>query len=238
MIGADGMITEDWKLGLYGGYSGSSARTDREKVESDNYHVGIYGGREWGAFSFRAGVGYTFSGLDTSRAVTNLNQRLTADYDADTLNLFGEFGYKTALGDTMLEPFVNFAHVSVKSDGFAETGGSAALTVDGQSTDTTTSTLGLRAARVVAVGESTAKIRGMIGWQHAFGNTASRSTARFLTGDDFTISNAPLDENALVVEAGMDFNLTTNATLGLSYRGRIGADARDHMANANLKVAS
>jgi subtilase-type serine protease len=57
MIGADGMVTDSWNLGLYGGYSGSSARTDLEKAGSDNYHVGIYGGGEWGAFSFRVGAG-------------------------------------------------------------------------------------------------------------------------------------------------------------------------------------
>jgi outer membrane autotransporter protein len=148
------------------------------------------------------------------------------------VNLYTEFGYKAALGDTMLEPFVNLAHIRVKTDAFSEAGGSAALSVEEGTINTTTTTLGLRAARVVALGESTTKVRGMIGWQHAFGDTATTSTARFLTGDSFTTFNTRRDKNALVVEAGMDFGLGTNATFGLSYRGRIAADARDHMANA------
>lgn len=176
IIGADGMITDDWKLGLYRGYSGSTARTDREKAESDNYHVGIYAGREWGSFSFRAGAGYTFSTIDTARSVTSLNQRLISDYDADTVNLFGELGYKFALAVTALEPFVNLAHIRIKTDGFSETGGSAALSVDGDTTDTTTTTLGPRAARTVRLGEGAATLRGMVGWQHTFGDTATTST--------------------------------------------------------------
>lgn len=49
LIGADGMVG-DWRIGLLFGYSHSSfkARDRASSGSSDNYHLGLYGGKQWG----------------------------------------------------------------------------------------------------------------------------------------------------------------------------------------------
>ncbi|MBO3762557.1 autotransporter domain-containing protein, partial [Ciceribacter sp. L1K22] len=236
LVGLDGMAG-DWLVGLYGGYSSASVGTETETAASDNYHLGLYGSRDFGPLSVRSGVSYTFSGIDTVRNVTMLGQKLEAGYDAGTLNLFGELGYRMAAGGVELEPFVNLSHSRIRTDGFTETGGTAALTVSGQSDDVTFTTLGIRAASGFDLGGATTVARGMIGWQHAFGDTATTSTARFATGDSFTIANTPIDSDALVIEAGLDFALSPAATLGIGYNGRFGDTAREHTATAKVRIA-
>lgn len=81
-----------------------------------------------------------------------------------------------------------------------------------------------------------ARLHGALGWQHAFGDTVASSTARFGTGDSFTIFSKPLDRDALVLETGLDLSLSSSATLGVGYSGRIGANAREHGANARLRL--
>ena len=78
--------------------SSASVRTETESASSDNYHIGLYGSRAFGPLSLRSGLNYTFSGIETVRDVTMLGQKLKADYDAGTLNLFGELGYRMAAG--------------------------------------------------------------------------------------------------------------------------------------------
>ncbi|NLR97153.1 autotransporter domain-containing protein [Rhizobium sp. P38BS-XIX] len=78
--------------------------------------------------------------------------------------------------------------------------------------------------------------RGMLGWQHAFGDTDPLSTARFGTGNSFTVSGAPINKNVALIEAGLDFNLAPNAILGIGYIGQVGSGSYSHGANAMLKV--
>src|SRR3546814_4675582 len=49
-IGADGLIDETWRVGLLAGYSRSTFDLDGRMStgSSDNYHVALYGGSQWG----------------------------------------------------------------------------------------------------------------------------------------------------------------------------------------------
>ncbi|WP_242631049.1 autotransporter outer membrane beta-barrel domain-containing protein [Variovorax paradoxus] len=98
---------------------------------------------------------------------------------------------------------------SVKSDAFLERGGLAALYVDGGSVDTTFSTLGVRSSTQLG---STTRVRGMLGWCHAFGDTAPISTHAFAGSIPFTLAGVPLARNV----AGVDMQLRPNLTLGAS----------------------
>lgn len=236
-VGADSLVDDVWRLGVFGGYSGSSSGTVDADASSDNYHLGAYAGREWSALSLRSGINYTWSDIDTVRSVTALNQTLSANHDAGALNLFGELAYRMSAGDLAFEPFANLAHVRVKTDGFTETGGSAALTVAGDTMDATFTTLGLRAGSSFDFAGTAARLHGTLGWQHAFGDTVANSTARFGTGEAFAIFGKPLDKDVLVLETGLDIGLSPSAALGIGYSGRVGANAREHGANARLRVA-
>ena len=117
--------------------------------------------------------------------------------------MFGELAYKADAGRFKFEPFANLAYVSVHTDGFTETGGAAALTSAGSTTDATFTTLGLRGSTDFALGGINATARGMLGWRHAFGDVTPTSSFAFAGGDTFTIAGVPIARDAAVIEAGL-----------------------------------
>ena len=48
------------------------------------------------------------------------------------------------------------------------------------------------------------------------------------------MAGVPIAADAAVIEAGADFSLQPNLTLGLSYAGQLGNGVRDHGVKANL----
>ena len=239
MIGADGLVG-DWRVGLVAGYSHSSfdVKDRASSGKSNNYHLGLYGGTQWGNVSLRTGAAYIWHDIDTSRAVATLgiSENLSASYNAGTFQAFGELGYGIDRGDSRFEPFANIAYVNLRNDGFTEQGGTAALSGSRSTTGVTFTTLGLRAEHNLALGTMDATLRGMIGWRHAFGDTTPTATHAFTIGDAFTAAGVPIARNSAVVELGLDLNLSPTATFGLSYTGQLATDAQDHGFKANLNV--
>jgi len=240
--GIDGLVADNVRLGIMTGYSHSSFDVDgrASSGSSDSYHLGLYGGTEMGALGLRSGLAYSWHDIRTARsaAFPGFADSLSADYDAGTLQAFGEAGYRIDTASASFEPFANLAYVSLHTDGFTEKGGAAALTSAGRTTDTTFTTLGIRASTGFDLGGMTATARGMVGWRHAFGDTTPLATPAFAfaAANSFTIAGVPIAKDAAVLEAGLDFAISDRATLSLSYTGQFGAHATDNGAKANLSV--
>lgn len=223
------------------GYTEQTMGFDRQSssARSSNYHAGLYGGTEWGNIALRGGFAYTWHDLKSTRALTipGLAQTLSANYSAGTLQAFGELGYQIDLGASSFEPFFNLAQVNLRTDGFTETGGSAALSGTAQSNNVTLATLGLRGNTDIAFGAVAASLDGMVGWQYGMGDLTPTSTQAFAGSDSFTVAGVPMGRHAALVEAGLTLSLSPIATLRTSYDGRFAADSQNHSAKANLAVA-
>ncbi|MBZ7925144.1 autotransporter domain-containing protein [Ensifer adhaerens] len=240
VTGLDGLINDDWRLGFLAGYSSSSFKVDdrRSSTSSDNYHLGVYGGTQWGGLSFRSSLAYTWSDIDSSRNILSpvLVDSLAADYRAGTTQVFGELGYGLQAGRLAFEPFANLAYVNVHTDGFTEKGGAAALAVQSGSDDTTFTTLGLRLATDFELGTTKATARGLLGWRHAYGDVTPAVAEAFSGSDAFSVAGAPIARDSALVEAGVDFAVTPAATFGIAYQGQIASTAREHGVRADLTV--
>lgn len=238
-IGADTQLG-DWRLGLLGGYSQTSFDTEARNSSgnADGYHIGLYGGTRWQGFAFQAGAAYSWNDIETRRRITNpVDQDLKADYGAGAAQVFGEIAYDVELGGLMFTPFLQAAYVNLHTDSIQETGGSAALSSDSESTDNFTTTLGLRPEVRFALGDMAARAGGLIGWQHAFGDIASESRLAFAGGDDFTIRGVPMARDSVLLEAGLDLALTGSVNFGAAYQGRFGDGVADNGFTARLGVA-
>ena len=55
-------------------------------------------------------------------------------------------------------------------------------------------------------------------------------------GNGFGIGGVPIARNAALIETGLDYALSPNATLGISYGGQFGSGIADHAAKANFNV--
>jgi fibronectin-binding autotransporter adhesin len=240
LTGVDGLVAEDVRLGIMTGYSHTSFDADGRSSSgsSDNYHLGLYGGTQWGALAFRSGLAYTWHDIETSRSVAmpGFADSLSGDYNAGTLQAFGELGYRIDTPVAAFEPFANLAYVNLHTDGFTEKGGAAALTSASQTTDATFTTLGLRASAGFTLGTINATARGMLGWRHAYGDIIPTSTHAFSGGDAFTIAGVPIAKDSAAIEAGLDLNLIDTATLSVGYQGQFGSGVQQNGFNAKLKV--
>lgn len=241
MIGADATVGAGWRLGVVGGYSYTSFDVDARNFSgnSENWNLGVYGGNQWGALGLRSGLSYTWHDIDTSRSVgfSGFGDDLTANYDAGTFQAFAEAGYRMDTEFAAFEPFANLAYVSLDTDAFSESGGAAALTDDSSTTETTFTTIGLRASKLLTFGGTETTMRGALGWRHAFGDITPLATQRFAGSDSFTVAGTPIAENAALIEAGLDVLTGDSTTVGIAYTGQFGDDVTQNGFNATLKVS-
>ena len=240
LIGADATLGAGWRLGITGGYSYTDFDVDSRNSsgDSENWHIGLYGGNQWGPLGLRTGLAYTFHDVEMSRAVgfTGFSDALSSDYDAGTFQAFGELGYRIDTAFAAFEPFANLAYVSLHTDGFTEDGGAAALAGSSSTTDTSFTTLGLRASKTVLIGNAETTLRGALSWRHAFGDVTPLATQAFAGSEAFTGAGTPIAEDAALIEAGFDVLVSDSTTLGVAYSGQFGDGVTQNGFNATLKV--
>ncbi|MEO8014304.1 MAG: autotransporter domain-containing protein, partial [Polaromonas sp.] len=237
-LGADTRVGDDWRLGVLGGYSHSRLTPDDRTswAKSDTYHVGVYGGKQWGQLGLRAGATYSTGEADTRRdiAFPGFSGQTAAKYDIKTTQAFGELGWKMPTANGSFEPFAGLAHVKLSTDGFTESGGVAALSGGNGSAHTTYSTLGLRGSSSAGMPGNQTRLRGLVGWRHAFGDVTPTSTLALAGQPGFTVAGVPIARNALVLEGGIDFAVSRNLTMGVSYVGQASSQVSDHGIKASL----
>lgn len=240
LFGADAAVFDTWRLGLLAGYSHSSFDVDgrASSASSENYHLGVYGGTEWNDVFFRSGLAYSWHDIDTRRSVgfSGFADALSADYHAHTAQAFGEVATRLDAGGRRFEPFANLAYVALDANGFDESGGAAALSSPGGSTQTTFTTLGVRAEHAFALGSADAKLTGMLAWQHAFGDTVPTTALAFTETDIFAITGAPIGRNSAILEVGLKLDLSTHAVLGFSYQGVRSSGVQNHGFEARTAI--
>jgi outer membrane autotransporter protein len=238
LIGGDARIGDAFRLGVAGGFSRTTFDIAGRLSEgaTETTFGALYGGASWGAVNLRLGALYAWHDIDTTRTISfpGFADRASASYDGSTLMAFGEIGYALDLGAVQLEPFVGASVLRLRTDRFQETGGPAALTGLGQEQDLATTTLGMRAE--ARLGEGIPLLaRGMVGWRHAFGDVNPTALLAFAGGaSPFAVSGVPVDRNALAAEAGLDWQLAPDMTLGVAYNGQIGARAQEHALKGNF----
>ena len=244
-LGADALVGDAFRLGLMGGYSQTafSAGDRSSSGTADSYTLGIYGGGQWdyagGEIALRGGAAYGWHDMDVNRRVTfaGFSDSLSSSYAARTMQAFAEAAYGFDRGEVRYEPFVNLAYVNVRAEEFTESGGAAALDVAGQAIGTTFATLGIRGEKSVGFGDIGGRVRGMIGYRQAFGETVPTSDVAFASGGSvFTVAGVPVANSSVVFDAALDLDLSSTATLGLSYGGQIGSGVADHGLKASLNV--
>lgn len=229
----------DFKVGALFNYISSDVDTDRlgeGKVESTG--GGVYAGYR-AASGFAVGVGGAISSVqgETTRAITvpGLAQTLRSDTDGTSYQLFGEVSFDLAATDAVrIEPFARIAYVEYKLDAYSEGGGFAALSQAKTTYDATFTTVGLRGS--TAIGGS-ASLRGSVGYQHVSGDRSPVSRVALQgTTSNALIRGVGLDKNSFVGEAGVDFRIGANASLGVGYSGVIGKDNKDNGVKATFTL--
>jgi outer membrane autotransporter protein len=233
-VGADTALSDTARFGILGGYSRSSFDVGGGRNSSgysNDYSLGIYGGATWDNLAFRTGAAYTRNEISTKRSIAfpGFADRLKADYSANTTQVYGELGYGIPTGGMTLEPFANLAYVSFDADRVREKGGAAALNVNGGSMNVTYSTLGLHLlGNSFELGGGTANFKGTLGWRHALNDKTPDATMLLAGGTAFSVAGVPIAKDSVVVDAGLNLEISDTTTLGIAYNGQLGSNITDN----------
>ncbi|WP_454916810.1 autotransporter-associated beta strand repeat-containing protein [Xanthobacter sediminis] len=239
--GMDARVGDALRLGFATGYSQTSfdVTSISSSGTSDDYHVALYGAANFGLLDLRAGAAFTWHDVTLNRSVTfpGFIDQDRGDVSVRTGQLYAELALPWAFSAGTLEPFVNAAYVHNSMNGFSEGGGAAALTAQSQADDVVFTTLGARGAASFALGAIPASLRGTVGWQHAFGDLTPTAQFAFASGSlPFAIAGVSLPENALVLEGGLDFAITSQAAFSIVYSGLWGDNVSDNSLKGTLQI--
>ena len=238
--GVDTAVGDGWRVGALAGYSHSNFNTRWADSDAQvkSYHVGLYGGGQAGFLDVRLGASYSWQKIDTSRGIsfTGYSDTLSARYDSQITQLFGEVSHRFDVKNVALEPFVNLAYVHLHTDGFTEKGGAAALHGDASNADTLFTTIGLRASTAISADGAT-RLYGSAGWRYAYNDLTPYTALNFAAGSDgFSVAGVPIARNVAALELGIDRKVTNNLSFGISYVGQISSHTQDHGAKATLEL--
>jgi autotransporter-associated beta strand protein len=248
MAGLEAKPSDNAMAGVFAGYTGSYL--DGKELSStasvSAYHAGIYGSYDfdatsWGALALRGGASYSWQDVSTRRNVSfsSISQQLKADYDVSQVQGFGEVAYGHMFSGVMQGAFVEgyTALAVVHQDGarFSETGGSAALTVRGDTLDTAFTTVGVRGEVQTGLMGLPARVTGELAWRHAFGDLDASQTMVLAGGNPFAIQGRAVDENTFVLGTGLGVTVTEKVDLSLAYQAELAERAADHSVNGKIR---
>ncbi|MBL3594435.1 autotransporter domain-containing protein [Rhodovulum sulfidophilum] len=242
VIGADAETDGGWRTGVFGSFGmvDTDARDGSADSDADSYQLGVYTARSFGQMALRMGASYSWDDVSADRTVTvgGVRQDLEADYWARTAQAFVELGYRTWAGSTSLEPFIGQAILYQEIDSFTETGGSAALSVDGEDLTQGITTVGLRFGRdLEGLGAGMSNLHGAVAWQHVTGDLNAESTMRFASGSDaFSVTGSALDRNQAVLSLGLRTELTERSVLDIGYEGTLSENSQSHGLQATYSI--
>ncbi|WP_371347480.1 autotransporter domain-containing protein [Ancylobacter sp. IITR112] len=228
---AGGDVTSgNYTFGLAAGYASASLDVDdrMSSADADTVLLAAYAGANFDAFRLRGGASYGWSSIDTTRTVSMLSllENPLGSYDGSTANIFVEAAYAMEAGGVAFEPFAQMAWSWIDTDSFTETGAfTSGLASSGLSYDVPYSTLGLRLATTLAMGEGTVTPHASFAWRHAYGDITPELGMSFAsTGTAFTVAGAPIAEDSFVLGAGIDFAVGEAVRLNLGYEGQFASD--------------
>jgi outer membrane autotransporter protein len=246
-VSASNLLGGDWRFGHAGGYTSDSITVNQRGSSAtfESVFGGAYAGANFGALQLRAGALYGSNSTSTTRQVAfpGFFEALSSSNGGYTAQGFGEVGYRVQLpglglgggAHAFVEPFAGAAAFLIHQNGFTETGGPAALTATARDFNVQTTTLGVRGE--LAFASMPLTLKTTLGWRHAYGDVVPSVLLSFQGGAQaFSIAGVPIDRDAFVGEAGIEYSLTSMLSVGVSYSGQYGQRARDNAFKGNVNL--
>lgn len=244
LLGIDGQMSEDTRVGVFTGYSDSSLSMGDGRHSSasvDSYHLGAYAGKELEQLRLSVGASHSWHRTETKRELqyNEVSDRQKSKRDAQSTQVFGEAAWKVELPSVALEPFANLAYVHIAIDSFREHGGAAALKGGQDNRDAWLSTLGMRAGKQLQLSSGQAvELAATLGWQHNLSSTGADQHLAFAgQGDTYKVQALSLDRDAAVVGARVGIALSREARVNLDYNGLLGSRDKSHGVGLTLDWA-
>jgi outer membrane autotransporter protein len=240
IIGADATFDGVSRVGIAGGFQRTTLDVPGRlsSGETDSVFAALYGGTALGPLNVRLGASYAGQQTDIRRAIAfpGFFDTARASYDGYTAQAFGELGYRFRFMSSVVEPFIGATALTVHRDGFAETGGPAALVGVARDHEVGFTTVGIRTEWQPF--DAPLVVRGMTGWRHAFGDVRPTASLAFqaAVATPFLIAGVPLARDVLVGETALDWRVSDSVTLTVAYTGQLAKRASDNGVKGQFLV--
>ncbi|WP_157223638.1 autotransporter domain-containing protein [Caulobacter sp. AP07] len=227
VVGGDTLLGAT-RVGLAAAYGeGRATITARgSQAESTSGELAAYAASTLGPVRASVGGGYAWSSIDTTRAVffPGAQDRVKGKYDARTAQLFAQVSVPLTVGPAAIEPFVSGAYLSVKSDDLTETGGFAALNVQGGTRELGVVDVGVKLKTDLGVGATTVlRPRASIAWRMTTGDLTGETSNAFAGGATrFVVTGAKYGAGAVALQLGADLVSGDKARFGVTYDATYG----------------
>ena len=242
----------DWRFdhgivaGVAATYVASSASfKDGSRTNVSSYQGAAYAGWAGGPWYALGSAVVSFNDFSTSRLLTpfGLPGDATSSPSGQSYAGHAEAGYHWGLPaagvNVNVTPYAALDYVHAHIDGFSETGGFGALSVNSADGNSFATTLGVRLTSRIALanyGTLTPELR--LGWSHEFLD-ASQSIAAALVGvagSNFSATGIAFGRDAALVGAGISMELSPDAKVFVDYDGRLASRLQEHSVSGGLKV--
>src|SRR5690606_34748565 len=166
IFGVDHLFNPNWRAGALLGLSNSSLKSDHASAKVDSYQFGAYAATERDRLGLRVGATLSHHDITTRRSgFVDITSRNEADYSANSLQVYGELGYKFAANTVVIEPFVNSAYTHLRTSAFEEDGDASVVSGKRQSANVLSNMLGAKISNTIESGSGAFfRLSGMIGW--------------------------------------------------------------------------
>jgi len=239
IFGVDHVMNHNWRAGALVGLSNSSLKSERASAKVDSYQVSAYAATEREHLGLRVGASLAHHAITTQRSgFVDLRSGNKAKYSDNTMQVYGELGYKFAAKAVLIEPFINSAYIHLRTRAFNEDGDASKVSGKFQSANVVSNTLGARISNVIESGSGTAfKLSGMIGWNYNVGDINPKASVKYPGGNTFDVRGTPLSRNAFVTELGIQANPNKRLSAGVYYDGRFGRKVSNHTLSLGIRYA-
>ena len=227
--GIDYRVNDHFAIGINFGYVGTTGSlVNGGNIETDGGRLGLYATYFDKNFHVDAAVTGGLNSYNTRRITPN-NTAAVASPEGSEINVLIAAGYDWKVGKFTVGPTASYQYTNVHTDGFTETGAFAPLTVNGQSTESSRTSLGLRAYYDANVGGVIVRPEMRLSWQHEFGEIAPTVTSRFSTlgGNPFTVTGPQIGRDSLLLGVGLTVLWSERFATYLYYDGEVGRSNYD-----------
>jgi outer membrane autotransporter protein len=210
--------------------------------------LGLYGGYSQGPLYVDAALAYGYNTFNTTRAI-NTGAMSEVAYGAFDGQQYGgrvEGGWRFAIDQHTLTPFAGMTVQALSQAGYSETSrdtttgapGVLGVTVQGQTTTSVRSVLGLQFETAIGAADSAVvKPRLRLGWGHEFNTNRSATVAlSVLPGAPFQVSGAQPYADSLVVGAGLELELGRMLRVYGQFDGDFTGNARGFSGTGGIRL--
>jgi len=238
-IGADYRVSENFVVGIQGGYTNTQSDLLRSgHLEVDGGRGGVYASWFGNGAYLNAAVGGGYNSYRTKR--NTLGGFAHGDSDGGEFNALLGAGYDFPVGGSFtIGPVASVQYTYTGLNGFTENGSDAPLDFSSQHADSLRTLVGAKIAGAFNAGSVVIRPEIRAQWKHEYMDSTPGISSRFRGGDYvFTVDAPDMGRDSLVLDAGAAVEFNSTVSVFAWYTGELGRKNYDsHSVNGGFRIA-